>query len=52
MKNILVKYLNKEVGINIEKALHFEPAKIIAVEDDYYSIRDDKKSYVSKIIIL
>ncbi|MCH7880081.1 MAG: hypothetical protein IIB69_00645 [Proteobacteria bacterium] len=45
MKRILAKYLNKEVGINIEKAFRFEPAQVIAVEDDYFSIVDEKQSY-------
>ena len=45
MKSILAKYLNKEVGINIEKAFGFESALITAVEDDYFSVVDEKKSY-------
>jgi hypothetical protein len=45
MKSILEKYLNKEVGINIENAFRFEAAKITAVEDDYFSVVDDNKSY-------
>ncbi len=45
MKSILAKYLNKEVGINIEKAFGFESARITAVEDDYFSVVDENKSY-------
>ncbi len=45
MKSILAKYLNKEVGINIEKAFGFESALIPAVEDDYFSVVDENKSY-------
>ncbi len=46
MKSILAKYLNKEVGINIENAFRFEPAQISAVEDSYFSVVDEKKSYI------
>jgi hypothetical protein len=45
MKRILEKYLNKEVGINIEKAFRFESVRITAVEDDYFSIVDENQSY-------
>jgi hypothetical protein len=45
MKSILVKYLNREVGINIENAFRFESAKISAVEDNYFSVVDENKSY-------
>ena len=45
MKRILAKYLNKEVGINIEKAYQFESAQVIAVEDDYFSIVDENHSF-------
>ena len=47
MKRILAKYLNKEVGINIEKAYRFESAQVIAVEDDYFSIVDENQSYTN-----
>ncbi len=45
MKSIMAKYLNKEVGINIEKAFRFEPAQVVAVEDNYFSVVDENKSY-------
>jgi hypothetical protein len=45
MKCILAKYLNKEVGINIEKAFRFESAQVIAVEDNYFSVVDEIQSY-------
>jgi hypothetical protein len=45
MKSILVKYLNREVGINIENAFRFESAKISVVEDNYFSVVDENKSY-------
>jgi hypothetical protein len=45
MKLILQKYLNKEIGINIENAFRFEPAHIVAVEEDYFSVVDETKSY-------
>jgi hypothetical protein len=45
MKPVLAKYLNKEVGINIEKAFRFESAQITAVEDSYFSVVDESQSY-------
>ena len=45
MKSILEKYLNQEVGINVENAFRFDPAQVVAVEDDYFSIVDEKQSY-------
>ncbi len=45
MKSILAKYLNKEVGINSEKACRLESAQIVAVEDEYFSIVDENQSY-------
>ena len=45
MKSILAKYLNQEVGINIEKAFRFEAAQITAVEDNYFSVVDANQSY-------
>jgi len=45
MKRVLAKYLNKEVGINIEKAFRFESAQIVAVEDNYFSVVDEIQSY-------
>lgn len=45
MKTILEKYLNCEVGINIENAFRFEPAIITAVEDDHFSVVDEKQGY-------
>jgi hypothetical protein len=45
VKSILAKYLNREVGINIENAFRFEPAIVSAVEDDYFSVVDEKQSY-------
>ncbi len=45
MKSILEKYINKEVGINIENAFHFEAATVTAVEDDHFTVVDAKQSY-------
>ena len=45
MKSILEKYLSKEVGINIENAFRFDSAQVIAVEDNYFSVVDEKQSY-------
>ncbi len=45
MKSILEKYLDKEVGINIENAFHFEPAVVTAVEADHFTVVDTRQSY-------
>ena len=52
MKSILAKYLNKEVGINIENAFRFEPAQISAVEDNYFSVVDEKNPTSTIILII
>ncbi len=52
MKSILSKYLNKEVGINIEKAFRLESAQIVAVEDNYFSIVDENQSYTHHFFII
>lgn len=45
MKIILEKYLNEEIGINIENAFRFESAQVIAAEENYFSVVDEKQSY-------
>ena len=43
MQQILKPYLNQEVGINIERPLRIDAAKLIATQDSYFS---DRKSVV------
>lgn len=45
MKDILLPYLGKTVGINYERAFKIEAAKLTAVTDTYFSIVDSEKSY-------
>lgn len=45
MKDILKKYLDKEIGINYEKPFKIESAKLSAVEDTHFSIVDHQKEY-------
>ena len=46
MKQILKKYLNQTVGLNIEKPFRFDKVKIIAVKDDYFSVEDQEQKYI------
>lgn len=38
MKNILSKYENAEIGINLDKAFHLQKATLVHVEADHFSI--------------
>ncbi len=45
MKAILDRYMNIEVGMNIEKPFHFEPVTIIDAQPYFFSVQDhDKKN--------
>ncbi len=45
MRDILVKYLDKEIGINYEKPFKIESAKLVAVDEKHFSIVDHTKEY-------
>ena len=45
MKKVLEKYLNKEIGINHEKPFRFESAKLVELDEDYFSVIDHRKGY-------
>jgi hypothetical protein len=45
MKNVLVKYLDNDIGINYEKPFRIESAKLVELTDDYFSIVDHRKGY-------
>ena len=45
MKKILDPFLEKEIGINIERPLRIDSATLKAVTDDYFSVQDDTKGY-------
>lgn len=45
MKDILAKYLNCEVGINIERPLRIDSATLIYVGNDVFSVVDENKGY-------
>lgn len=38
MQSILNKYLQKQIGINLDKAFHLQKVVLVAAEDDYFSI--------------
>lgn len=46
MKNILKPYLNKTIGINYQDPFHIEACILIALEDEYFSIRSNEKLYM------
>ena len=45
MQQILKPYLNQEAGINIERPLRIDAAKLIATQDSYFSVVDEYKGY-------
>ena len=45
MKSILKNYLNKEIGINIERPLRIDSATLSSVSDSFFSIVDESKGY-------
>lgn len=46
MKQILLKYMNKKVGINLTKPFHIESATLVNVEFDYFSIKNDQEGNI------
>jgi len=45
MKPILEKYLNQEIGINIERPLRIDSARLVATHDSFFSVVDEYKGY-------
>ena len=45
MKDILIKYLNKEIGINFNRPFKIESAKLVAVDEAHFSIVDHTNEY-------
>lgn len=45
MKAILKKYLDQEIGINIERPLRIDSARLVAADDNYFSVIDENKGY-------
>ena len=45
MKNILEKFLSREIGINIERPLRIDSATLTSVSDDHFSVIDENKGY-------
>lgn len=45
MKNILEKFLNQEIGINLERPLRIDSATLISVDDGWISVADNDRGY-------
>ena len=45
MRQVLEKYIGKEIGINCVKAFHIESAKLVELADEYFSIIDHRNGY-------
>ncbi len=45
MKDILLPYINKGIGINYEKPFKIESAILVAVNDNYFTIIDSENRY-------
>jgi hypothetical protein len=44
MKELLVPYIGKEVGMNAERPFHLDTYKIEAVADSYFTVSHEKNS--------
>lgn len=45
MKNILQKFIDQEIGINLERPLRIDSATLLAVYDDWFSVADNDRGY-------
>ncbi|MBT3726125.1 MAG: hypothetical protein HOG41_22370 [Gammaproteobacteria bacterium] len=45
MKNILEKFFNREIGINIERPLRIDSVTLTSVSNNYFSVIDENKGY-------
>lgn len=45
MKDILDKYVSREIGINIERPLRIDSVTLKSVHTNYFSVIDDNKGY-------
>ncbi len=45
MKKVLQKHLDQTIGLNYEKPFKIEAAKLIAVEENYFTVIDGQKGY-------
>ena len=50
MKDVLAKYLNKNVGINLDKANHIDAAQLVGAGDDYFSVRATTDGHLHHIM--
>ncbi len=46
MKEILTKYLDTEIGINIHKAFHIDSAQLTGVHESYFTVQDLKDNNI------
>ncbi len=42
MKILLQPFLNTQIGINLERPLHIDAATLIAVQNEYFSVTDER----------
>ena len=45
MRVILEKFLNQEIGINIERPLRIDSVTLTSVDDGFFSVVDENKGY-------
>jgi hypothetical protein len=45
MKTLLQPYLNSDIGINIERPLHIEAARLVAVQNEFFTVIDSQRGY-------
>lgn len=49
MKDVLVKYVGKVVGVNLEKSHHIDAAELIAVFDNYFTLNSSIDGHLHHI---
>ncbi|MCO8123836.1 hypothetical protein NHH03_18975 [Stieleria sp. TO1_6] len=42
MKDLLLSHLNSKIGINANRAYRIDEAELIAVEDQYFTVKSDE----------
>lgn len=49
LRSLLEKYLGKTVGVNIDKTHHIDAALLIAVHDDFFTLRSSGDGHLHHV---
>lgn len=50
MHDVLSKYVGKPVGINLEKSHHIDAAELLAVHEDYFTLRSSVDGHLHHVM--